>query len=480
MEKILLATGYEKLDNAIKKFFSNNANYSFEDSVEFKKDLILRASELKPDIIILSKRLSGKELSILETILNVRTENHGTRIIYLAGQLDYNNKEKLNELSTLVMSGIYDIIHEKEINIELIKDVLEHPRKRDDMLYLLKHIKTNTIYEEEIVEIEDIEDVEDIEEGGYKNVFLVSSIKPGTGKSFVSTNLATCIARYGAKKDGKPPKVAIIEADLQNLSVGTILKIDEDKTKNLKSVMDKIGTIINKNDELVDDELKIRQVDEFIKNAFVQYPRCKNLYALVGSELRIEEVGDINPLYYIYLIEKVLEDFDVVIVDSNSSLAHITTLPLLKVCKNAYYVIDLDYNNVRNNVRYRDTLNEIVIHDKIKYVLNKDITEEARTLMNRNLVEPLEFDSKSVEGLDFDLVARIPELPIEVFLNRLFAGTPVILDKDTDYTLKARYEISKIANEIWPIENMGFLEKDYEKYKEKNTPIKKGLFSKRS
>ena len=57
---------------------------------------------------------------------------------------------------------------------------------------------------------------------------MISSIKPGCGKSFVSTNVATAIAKFGDKKDGRQPRVCILEADLQTLSVGTLLSLEDD------------------------------------------------------------------------------------------------------------------------------------------------------------------------------------------------------------------------------------------------------------
>lgn len=478
MKKLLLATGQPQVDNVITNRIASEAGYSVVGSVGYKKDLFNATLKYKPDLVIISKNLSGKEITVLEAMLKIRTELPSVRILYLAGELDDNNKDKVNELATLVMSGVYDIIHEKVVTVSLLKELILYPRERDQVQYLLKHIKTNVLYENEVVSIEEEAVIEDVEEDGYKNVFLVSSIKPGTGKTFVSSNLATCLAKFGVKnKDGKKPKVAIIEADLQNLSVGTILQI-ENEEKNLKTVMQQISTIIDKDGELIDDELKIKSVNEFIKTSFQQYKYAKNLYALVGSHLSMEEVESIQPLHYVYLIEQILDDFDIIIIDTNSSLAHITTYPLLRMSKTAFYVIDLDFNNIRNNIRYQQTLKNIEVFDKIKYILNKDITEENRVLTNRSLVEKLSFDADSVEEQGFDIIARIPELPIEVFLNRLYEGKPVVLD-DNDYTLKVRLEISKIANEITEVENLNWLEKEYERYKQKVLePKKNKLFFK--
>lgn len=479
MKKLLLATGQPKIDSVIADKIAPSLGYEVIGLVEYKRDLYSKVNELNPELVIISKNLSGKELTILETIMKIKSDMPSTRIIYLAGELDERNKDKVSELATLVLAGIYDIIHEKSISVPLLKEVILHPREREQVQYLVKHIKTNVVYEDEIVEIEDEVEVEDIEEDGYKNVFLVSSIKPGTGKSFISCNLATCLAKFGAKKsNGKPPKVAIIEGDLQNLSVGTILQV-ESEDKNLKTVMKEISTIIDKDDNLIDDGLRIKGVNDFIKSSFHPYKQAPNLFALVGSQLSMDEVEDIKESYYIYLIERILDEFDIIVIDTNSSLAHITTYPLLRMANTAFYVIDLDFNNIRNNLRYQQTLKEMNVFNKIRYVLNKDITEENRLLSNRGMVEDLSFGADDIENLDdgLSIISRIPELPPEVFLNRLFEGIPVILDGN-DYTLKVRYEISKMANEIWPIENLDWLETQNEKYKEKLlAPKKKGLFS---
>lgn len=241
--------------------------------------------------------------------------------------------------------------------------------------------------------------------------------------------------------------------------------------------MDKISSIIV-DGKLIDDSIKIKSVNEYIKNSFQQYYYVKNLYALVGSQLKMEEVEDITPFHYIYLIDAILDVFDVVVIDSNSSLHHITTYPLLKMCKTAYYVLNLDFNNVRNNSRYKESLENLEVSDKVKYVLNEDITRENRRLMGKDLVEDLIFTSEELKESGFDTIAQIPELPKEIFLNRLYDGKPIILD-DNEYTLKARIELSKVAKDIWEIDNYDWLVEEYEKYKNRvfgSSSKRKGLF----
>ena len=82
------------------------------------------------------------------------------------------------------------------------------------------------------------------------------------------------------------------------------------------------------------------------------------------------------------------------------------------------------------------------------------------------------YDSSMLEK-DFKLEAKIPIIPKVTFLNRIYNGKPIALDTN-EYTLDARFEIAKVANEIWPITIMEKLEKEIKK---RDTAKKKGLFS---
>ena len=466
MQKIIVATGIPEYDDNIKKI----EGYEYINiNIGFKSELKEACINFKPDILIISEKLSGDEI-LPEIAIDIKQLMPNIRIVYLAGHVELNNTNKVNKLGVMVMAGIYDIITEKKINKNMILYILEKPKTRHEVEYLLRNFvdkkkeqDVNMEYEEEVEE--------EIVDDYYKNVFMVSSIKPGTGKSFVSTNLATCLAKFGEAINGNPPKIAIIEADLQTLSLGTLLAIEDDNKTNLKTVMNKISTVVTPDGKIHKDALKINNVNEYILEAFKPYDKCKNLFALVGSQLSMEDMEGISPYYYSYLIDVVSRNYDYVIIDSNSSLVHVTTYPLLSIVNKCFYVLNLDFNNVRNNIRYRHTLKDIGVYDKVRFVLNEDLTD------NPDNVEKLQFDSNML-GDTFDLVAKIPSLPKVVFLNRLWQGVPIILD-DTEHTLKARYEISKIANIIHPISNLSILEKENELfgYKSNTKPKKKGFLN---
>lgn len=467
MKKILVATGLPNLDEAISKI----TGYEYIPvSIGYKKDLYEACVNFKPDILIVTEKLSGQEM-LSGILIDLKQRIPGIRIVYLAGEVSLSDVNKVTRLGAMVMSGIYDIIAEKTINRSLIEGVLLNPREKKDVEYLLRYFVERKREQESIIEYED--DVEEVlnEDDTYDNVYMVSSIKPGTGKSFVSTNIATAIAKYGEKKNGQPPRICLLEADLQNLSVGTLLSIEDDK-HNLKTVMKKISEVVNEKGVVSEDELKKNEVNEYILNSLKPYSKCKNLYALVGSQLTMEEVEGISPYYYIYLINIISKHFDVVIIDSNSSLHHVTTYPLLTMVNKCYYVLNLDFNNVRNNQKYRGTLKELGVYDKVKFILNEDLTDYS------DGPERLEFNSFLLEE-SFNLEAKIPMIDKVVFMNRIWRGLPCVLD-DTKHTLKARYELSKVANQIYPIENLSWLEKEVQKLKGSNNSSKKGLFGRKS
>jgi MinD-like ATPase involved in chromosome partitioning or flagellar assembly len=464
MKKILCATGDYTIDKAVEKF----KEYQTVGEVSQKSEIKKLVNKLNPDILLLAEGLTGKEY-LPEIIIDLVRNYPKLRVVFLTGSIDYNEIDRRAFFESMVYAGVYDIIHEDKITPEKIKNRLNHPRKKEDVSYLVERKKSKKhktfIFQEEDKVDADILDY-------YKNLYTISSIKPGTGKSFISTNVATMIAEHGEKKeDGSKPKVALIEADLQNLSLGTLLQIEDDKY-NLKTTMDKIKGIIGDDNALTKDIELIEDADEHIFKSLKPYPHCRNLHALVGSQLSLQELEEVKSIHYIYLIEAIAEKYDVVIIDTNSALTHVTTFPLLSMSKNCFYILNLDFNNVRNNYRYKDFLKSLGISKRVKYILNEDIQKDAYK-NNRKYKEELMYTSDMVEK-DFKLECKIPIIQKPTFLNRIYSGKPLSLD-NKEHTLKARYEISKVANQIWPITIYEELKAEAELLEEKESE-KKGLF----
>lgn len=464
MNRILCATGEQSINIAVSKF----EQYQVVGEVNFRSEVKDCCKELEPDILLISEALLGKE-SLPEIIIDLYKRHVKIRVVFLCGSINFNEEDRGAFFEALVYAGVYDIVHEDQITAIRILTALDNPKTKKDVSYLIKKRKTKKhagfVFKAENVEDDEVKDY-------YDNLYSISSIKPGTGKSFVSTNVAAMIAEYGKKNaQGQRPRVALIEADLQNLSLGTLLQIEDDKY-NLKTVMDHIQTIITKDGSLTKNIEAIEVVNTHIKESLKPYEHCKNLQALVGSQLTLQELEDVKSIHYIYLVESIIKDFDVIIIDTNSALTHVTTFPLLSMSKSCYFILNLDFNNVRNNYRYQGFLEKLGILDRVKYVLNEDIPKTDKTLVGN--YEELYYTADMVEK-DFALEAKVPIVHKTVFLNRIYSGSPIVLDNNP-YTLDARYEIAKIANQMWPIST---IEKMKEEIDARESKSKKGFLWKR-
>lgn len=481
MENVLLATGMPNIETVFEhpRFLSD---YHVLEVVQKRADVLSTILKYKEhlDIVIITDLLPGKGL-MLRLLMEIKKKNPDLRVVYLTADVSPNDDKRLNNLGTLVFMDIFDIVTSKTITPKLIFQTLKNPATEDNVEWITRFMNKQEHHtSKDVIEVtvEEEEDGTKEEVKGLPNVHTFSSIKPGTGKSFVSANIAATIAKYGAKReDGQPPKVAVIDGDLQNLSLGTLLQI-ESQEYNLKTVMDKIRTVIDEDGVVVDDPSRIREVNMFIKKAFIPYSHVKNLEALVGSQLDMRQIEDITAYEFMYLVQSIYEDYDVVIMDSNSSLSHVSTLPLLTMATSSYYILNLDFNNIRNNSRYQKTLASVGILDRVKYILNENITNES--LKRSGSEEKLIYTEEHVEGSGFELAGTIPMVSKPVFLNHIYEGKPIALDDET-CTLEARLSLAEIANDIWKIDKLDYLRTQFKKEKERELERlkpKKSLFRK--
>ena len=447
-----MATGIKELDESV----SQIDNCEVIGITESRPDLYIDIGKYKPQIVLVSDLLKGDE-SLTGMLQVLKREFHYTRFIYLAGQLNPRDQERIDELGKLVLNGIYDICITKGLNLELLENLIKNPKTESAVSYLAKNILNNTEVVGNIdMPISGLVQAKNIGQGTIDNVYVFTSVKPGTGKSFLSVNTACAIAKYGIENGkGERPKVALIEADLQTLSIGTILNIKEDKKKNMRVAMEAISAIFDKGN-LVGDDNSIFLVNKLIKDCMVPYEGLDNLFVLAGSTLTPEEIDSlkITPEYYIYLLELLKKEYDVVIIDTNSSMFHITTYPLLQKAAKCFYILNLDINNVRNNLRYLGVLNKLNLTSKINWILNENIENNKSFKDQGTDMEELYFTSDELEKkYRMNVIAKIPAISKTVFLNRIYSGTPLVLDDDSiSYTLTAKKALLDLANIVWIIE----------------------------
>lgn len=449
MERIynlLLATGIPQLDEKI----ANIENCNIVNSIQNKSELEMEIKSKNPHIVIVSDRLNGND-NLIDLMSNLKRQNRYVRFIYLAGKLDIRDQNRINQLGKLVLSGIYDLCISENITIDLIKNIIENPKREEQVSYFAKNLIANSS-EDGFVK-ENVLGLNKIDGDVFDNVYVFTSIKPGTGKSFLSVNTACAIAKYGKKENGEKLKVALIEADMQTLSIGTLLNIKQDKQKNLKTAIQAISTIFDRGNIIADDD-SIYRTNKIIKDSMIPFQLVDNLFVLNGSELTPEEISALkmSPEYYIYLLEVISKEFDIVIVDTNSSIFHITTYPLLQKANKCFYILNLDINNIRNNLRYQGTLKNLGILNKIEWVLNENIQNNKNNKEQGVNIEKLEFTAEDLEQNYFKLTSKIPAIPKTVFLNRLYNGTPIVLDENIAYTKDIKSAIIDLASNIYKIE----------------------------
>lgn len=450
--QIILATGYPEMDKVItNKYQGFFKSFDVIKAAKTRKDLLeyILSSKTQPcDIIVFSDSLRGKEITV-EVITQIKLRYPSMRIVYLCLPVEKDNKDKLEMLGRLVMLGVHDINAENTFSPESIQSALMHAKSYEEV----KHFAEPLMQRRESTPNIQIEAAKP--KPTESNIFAISSIKPGSGKSFFVSNIAAGIAQNGIPINGKPPRVAVIEGDLQNLSVGALLAMEWNDKYNLQTVLEEISTVVTSQGVVSTDVAANKKVKDFILKAMLPYKYCPNLFVLNGSECDVELLTKTaNMHYYTYLLDTVKQYFDIVIVDTNSSLYHETTLSILSKAQRCYYIIEADYNIVLNNQNYLKLLKKCNIMDKVRFIINQDINKHNMRFEGGDFELP-KFTSDDLNGTPFETKLRVPKVPTTIMKNRVTDGIPLILDENKEHTRRAQYALLEIADEIWKIRNLG-------------------------
>ena len=176
--KVLMATGIKDLDSSVAEL----TNCEVVVISKTKEYLYLDIHNHKPQVVVVSDLLDGE--GVLSGMLPpLKREFHYTRFIYLAGQLNPRDQERIDELGKLVLNGIYDICIAKVLNLELLDNLIKNPKTEEAVSYLAKNILNNTETMEQFdVPISGLVQAKNIGKGSINNVYVFTSVKPGTGK----------------------------------------------------------------------------------------------------------------------------------------------------------------------------------------------------------------------------------------------------------------------------------------------------------
>ena len=412
--------------------------------------LNMKAPLREADLLLVTKDIPG-DIPLPNALISVRRGYPNIRILFLSGPVDFANDRIARDYAMMVNAGIYDIYCEPNMSGAVLRNLLANPKGYKDVEYILEYAQmnaANNLNAQDSVLSDDV-----VFSTERNNIIVFSSAKPGSGKSFVSTNVATMIAKYGrTKKTFEAPKVLILEGDLQTLSVGTLFGLSNPQY-NIKTALRRIRGIVDENGEITASEEEQDLVNNFIEECCVQVTTdIPNLFAIVGSSFDLDEMDEVSPFHYFYLLNIISELFDVVIVDANSALEHKTTGPVMQMAREVFMVVTSDYDSVKITSRYDKELASIGIAGKVRYVLNKYMGKE-------QLVGNLEaMDFKPEDYFDEKVIAaKIPFVDQVIQYNSIYQGKPIVLD-DTFDSLPVRIAITKLANTIWPMGNYKALE----------------------
>ncbi len=463
MKKIILCSHVSGIDNLI-----NNREYVVIDKVDSLSDLMKFSSEALEniDIFILVQNNINEDIPLMKII----KDNYPLlRIVYLSTETSLRDASVVLHFNELIQVGIYDICRERELSRKIILELLDNPRDINDCIYLVElsknleehslttkaspkkkkigakikesfHLKNNT--QNEDIDSHYIEDNVDGSLGiGYDNVIAITSAKPGAGKSFILSNIAVAIAHFGKEKTtGEKPKVAIVEGNTQIADIDIIFNINNEKY-NLRSALNAVASIMDEDGVLQSsDQNQIVKVRNFILKCFVKDKDADNLFVLSLPLLK-DDVLDINPYHYFYLIESIIDEFDLIFIDCNSSLEHPTTGPIFQLANICLNVVDFDYSDIESNLRHHSILKKMKATDKMKYILNRSVT------------------TNEIKNLDRDIkvLGSISLIEESIVLNRRAKGVSMILDTGEN-TLAVRRDLTAIADKFWDMGNIKNLE----------------------
>ena len=449
--RIFLATNSLK----IAKVFQTD-KYEISGVARDAEGLVSQEDKLRSSDTLVVTRDIGipEDMTLSSVICQVHEAIPELRILLLSGTTDFSNPRVVEDYANMVRAGIYDIYCEPRISAKIIYTLLERPMQKRDVDYILEYAAalSNNAMPKESSETDVVFSSE------RNNIIVFSSAKPGSGKSFVSTNTAAMIARYGhPKKNYEPPKILLLEGDLQTLSLETLLGVTN-LQYNIKTALRKVRSIISDSGELTGTAEQQEMVTDFIRQCCLPVTTdIPNLFAIVGSSFESQELECVSPYHFFYLLNVVSEMFDIVIVDSNSALEHRTTGPIMQLAKQVFMVVGCDYDGVRIASRYNKELGALGIAGKVSYVLNKYVTAEQSVGRHEKMdFNPEDYFDKAM------ITAKIPYVDQIVQYNHIYQGKPIVLD-DTYVSLPARIAFTKLANTIWPTDNYAALQSEVER-----------------
>ena len=437
--KLIVATDIKNLVEVMKK---KGFNIVCDTNSFSELQRIFSSSEAIGDTLLITENIKA-DTSIINGLIKIHSDFPDLRIIFLASET-LTDPYTVNRLYTLASHGIYDLYFNKTVDVNIINDLLNNPKTKADCGPIFIAYQKNVIPEPEAKKVLEPESTIVLDRTKIDNVVAVTSVKPGTGKSYVSSNLAVTLAKYGKIiNEDREPKILLLEGDLQTLSVSTLFGI-KDSEFNLKEVLIKIQKFMDENNHSEKRWYEgASDIKQFARRCCLR-TNIDNLFILEGHDFDITDLCMVSGEAFFYLIRYLATQFDQIVIDSNSSLQHPTTDPILQCSKTLYFVYTTDFNNIKLNIRYAEELANMGVSNKIKHVLNKVLVGEQKDSYT------FKYSDDEIIGGKIKTDFEIPLVDMAVILNSTYKHVQLCLD-NTFKTIPTRIAFLQLANSVMPL-----------------------------
>ena len=336
MKKILTAIGNEKINSELNKIENFKV---ISNDIQYKEGIIEILENMQDiDFIILNSLLPG-EINLIELIKKINLLNEKIKIILFIEnnnpEIDkllsdkkiykilYNNAIEIKDLINIIKDS--EIINNEELKEEInkLKSIILENEKKNKFRHKIKSFFEDNIVNKILKNKKNIINSKSNKKDKDKNIKNKKVISitgpPSVGKSIFSINLAK-INSY----ENSENKILIIDADIINSSIHTILGLPKN------------STTINKNINLLTLNNNIKELLE--KN--------KNKYDLI-----IIDTGSCNEL--LELNKEIIEISNLSLFISDTNLLEINKsikllekyINKLKINKDKFQIIFNKYNN---------------------------------------------------------------------------------------------------------------------------------------
>lgn len=260
-------------------------------------------------------------------------------------------------------------------------------------------------------------------------IIVITSGKGGVGKTTTSAAIAMGLAQRGHR-------TVVIDFD-----VGL---------RNLDLIMGCERRVVYDFANVINDEANINQ-------ALIRDKRCQHLYVLPASQTRDKEALTKEGVGAV--LEELSQTFDYVVCDSPAGIEHGATMAMY-YADDAVVVTNPEVSSVRDSDRMLG-----ILASKSRRAENNEEPIKEFLLLSRYSPERVDKgEMLSVDDvqeiLSLNLLGVIPES--QAVLNASNAGTPVILDQESDagqaYTdVVARYLGEDLPHRFLEVRKKGFL-----------------------